>query len=71
MYGDLMLLNERCLGNVYICDMSELDIDNGKYNISVIGHYNFKGNPDIARVCGDRIVYPLGNQGILSFTLAK
>ena len=71
MYGDLMLLNERCLGNVYICDMSELDIDNGKYNISVIGHYNFKGNPDIARICGDRIVYPLGNQGILSFTLAK
>ncbi len=69
MYNNLMLLNERCLGNVYICDMSELNVEEGNYKISVIGHYNFKGNPDIARICGDRIVYPLGNQGILSFTL--
>ncbi|MBR5307397.1 MAG: hypothetical protein IKU43_01385 [Clostridia bacterium] len=69
IYGDIMILAERVLGDVYVVDISGLDVDAGKFEAKYITHFNFTGNPDIAKVFGSRMVFPLGNQGIVSMSI--
>ena len=69
VFGDIMLLCERVSGRCDIIDISGLDIPNGKYEAKHITSFTFTGNPDLAKVIDSRIVFPLGNQGIISVSL--
>ena len=69
VFGDIMLLCERVSGRCDIIDISGLDIPNGKYDAKHITSFTFTGNPDLAKVIDSRIVFPLGNQGIISVSL--
>ncbi len=67
IHGDLLFLTDRPYGYFYIFDISELDVDAKVFKIKYVKHLTFNGSPDVIRICGDKIVLPLGNQGILSF----
>ncbi len=69
VFGDIMLINGRIKGETWIADISKLDVDAGVFDVEILAHFKFSGNPDLGKVFGTRIVYPLGNQGVLSFSL--
>ena len=69
VFGDIMLINGRINGDTWIADISKLDVDAGVFDVEILAHFKFSGNPDLGKIFGTRIVYPLGNQGVLSFSL--
>ncbi|MBR5307139.1 MAG: hypothetical protein IKU43_00080 [Clostridia bacterium] len=69
IYGDLMLLADRISGKVSIIDISGIDVKNNQFDAKYITGFTFTGNPDLAKVIDNRLVLPLGNQGILSVSL--
>ncbi len=69
VFGDLLFITDRIKGNCWIADISGLDVDGGVFDANILAYFKVAGNPDLAKVFGTRIVYPLGNQGILSFSL--
>ncbi len=69
IFGDFMLLCDRISGRVNIIDISGIDVANNKYEARYITSFTFAGNPDLAKVIDSRIVFPLGNQGVLSISL--
>ncbi len=69
VFGNLMLVTDRIGGICHVVDISELDIDGGVFDASVLTSFNVAGNPDIAKVIGNKILFPLGNQGILAVSL--
>lgn len=71
VYGNYMFVNNRYSGKCWIVDISGFDIKNNKYETKIIASFNFAGSPDLAKMCGESVVYPLGNQGILSFILPQ
>ncbi len=71
VFGDLLVITDRPYGHCYLFDMSELDVEAGNYTIKLITYFSFAGNPDIPKLCGGRIVLPLGNQGVLAFSVKQ
>ena len=66
VFGDLLLVTDRIGGVCHVIDISGLDIDGGLFEARVLSSFEVAGNPDIAKVIDGKIIFPLGNQGILA-----